>query len=92
MQEVIDAVSNWACNNQMIINAKKTKDMWIRFFELIDESPNIHIGGEIIERLNVFKLLGVWLQDNLKWNKRIEEITHRAYRKLHHLRDCSFMF
>ena len=31
---------------------------------------------------------GVWLQDNLKWNKHIKEITRRANKKLFHLRDC----
>ena len=72
----------------MIINAKKTKDMWICFSELIDELPSIHIGDEIIERVNIFKLLGVLLQDNLKWNKHVEEITRRANGKLYHLRDC----
>ena len=72
----------------MIIDAKKTKDMLICFSELIDKPPSIHIGDEIIERVNVVKLLGLWLQDNLKWNKHIEEITRRANRKLYHLRDC----
>ena len=70
------------------IIAKRTKDMWICFSELIDEPPSIHIGDEIIERVNVFKLLGVWLQNNLKWNQHIEEITRRGNKKLYHLRDC----
>ena len=51
IQKVIDAVSNWACNNKMIINAKKTKDMWICFSELIDKPPSIHIRDDIIERV-----------------------------------------
>ena len=58
MQEVMDAECNWACNNNMIISAKKTKDMWICFFELIDEPPSIPVGDETIERVNVVKLLG----------------------------------
>ena len=62
--------------------------MWICFSELIVEPPSIHIGDVVIERVNVFKLLGVWLQDNLKWNKHIEEITRRANKELYHQRDC----
>lgn len=32
MQEVVDAVLNWATNNKMEVNSKKTKDdMWICF-------------------------------------------------------------
>jgi hypothetical protein len=31
MQEVLDAVNDWALRNKMKLNAKKTKDMWICF-------------------------------------------------------------
>jgi hypothetical protein len=31
MQEVLDSVQNWSDTNEMKLNAKKTKDMWICF-------------------------------------------------------------
>ena len=31
MQEVLDAMHIWADKNTMILNSKKTKDMWIYF-------------------------------------------------------------
>ena len=52
----------------MTINAKKTKNIWISFTDAVPEPPRLCIGNEPIERVNVFKLLGVSVQNNLKWN------------------------
>ena len=40
------------------------------------------------ERVNVFKLLGAWFQDDLRWNHHIEEMTKKANRRLFFLREC----
>ena len=61
MQEIVDAADNWTNDNKMSLNAKKRiKDMWISFTSAIPEPPPLHIRGTKIERVNVFKILGVW--------------------------------
>ena len=72
----------------MSINVKKTRDMWISFTDAITEPPHFKIGEEFIERVNVFKLLGVPFQNNLKWNAHIEDITRKANKRLYNLREC----
>ena len=62
--------------------------MWICFKDVIPEPPSLMIGNDVIERVNSFKLLGVWIQDNLKWNTHIEEITKKANKRLFYLREC----
>ena len=59
IQESVDAVLIWAELNKMVINVKKTKDTWLCFTDSILETPPIQINGELIERVNTFKLLGV---------------------------------
>ncbi len=88
LQQSINEVNNWAVLNKMALNAKKTKDMWISFTDAIPEPPRLRFGNEFIERVNVFKLLGVSFQKNLKWNAHIEEITRKANKRLYHLREC----
>jgi hypothetical protein len=88
LQQSINEVNNWAVLNKMTINAKKTKDMWISFTDAIPEPPRLRIGNEFIERVNIFKLLGVSFQNNLKWNAHVEEITRKANKRLYHLREC----
>ena len=88
MQEVLDAMNGWADRNKMVLNSKKTKDMWICFKDVIPEPPSLMIGNNVIERVNSFKLLGVWIQDNLEWSTHIEEITKKANKRLFYLREC----
>ena len=49
----------------MEINAKKTKDMWMSFKKT---PPPLHINNVELERVTQFKLLGVAVQNNLKWS------------------------
>ena len=64
LQQSINGVNNRATLNRMTINAKKTKDMWISFTDAVPEPPRLCIGNEPIERVNVFKLLSVSVQNN----------------------------
>ena len=73
MQVVIDGLRTWAETNKMALNPKKTKDMWTCFTDSIPEPPRIRIGDEEVERVNSFKLLGVSCQNDLKWNKHVDE-------------------
>ena len=88
MQVVLNAAKNWADKNKMVLNAKKTKDMWICFKECIPEPDILKIEDMDIERVKSFKLLGVWHQNDLKWNKHINEISNKACKRLFCLREC----
>ena len=88
IQEAVDAVLTWAEANKMVINVKKTKDTWLCFTDSISEPPFVHINGEVIERVNNFKLLEVWFQNNLKWNTHTETVISKANRLLYHQREC----
>ncbi|CAB4013179.1 Hypothetical predicted protein [Paramuricea clavata] len=76
----------------MVVNPKKTKDMWISFSQSSLEPPPIQTDGIEIERVNSFKLLGVWVQNDLKWNTHVCKITKRANKLLFLLRECRKSF
>lgn len=88
IQDAVDAILTWAALNKMVINVRKTKDMWICFTDSILEPPPVLINDEVVERVDAFKLLGVWFQNNLKWNTHTEVITRKANRLLFLLREC----
>ena len=88
MQEAVDGLSGWADTNKMVLNPKKTKDMWICFTDSIPEPPRIQINNEEVERVKSFKLLGTTCQNDLKWNEHIDQITYKANKRLYHLRQC----
>ena len=71
----------------MKLNARKTKDMWINFTET-PAPPSLQLEDVNIERVDSFKLLRVWFQNDLKWNKHIKEITRKVSKSLYCLREC----
>jgi hypothetical protein len=50
----------------------------------IVENP-IFIGDQEIERVSTYKLLGVILSDDLKWNNHIDYIVSKASKSLYGL-------
>ena len=88
MQVVLDASQKWATENKMKINPQKTKDMWICFSNAIPEPAPLVMDSVNIERVSSYKLLGVWHQDNLKWNRHVEEMVKKANKRIFSLREC----
>ncbi len=74
MQEVVNFLEDWATQNKMELNTGKTKDMWIGFTRSSPAPPSISIGNEMIERVTKFKLLGVTMQNDLKWKSHVQDI------------------
>ena len=88
VQEALEAVQEWYNRNKMTINSKKTKDMWICFNTAIPAPEPLVIGNEVVERVNSHKLLGVWHQNNLKWNCHVKNIVTKANKRMFSLREC----
>jgi hypothetical protein len=81
-------MNDWALRNKMKFDAKKKKDMLICFKYAIPEPRSLMIGNDTIERVNSFKLLGLWINNFLKWNTHIEETTKKENKPLFYLRKC----
>ena len=62
--------------------------MWICFSSAIPERAPLVMGDEVIERVSSRKLLGVWNQENLKWNRHAEEMVKKTNKRLFCLREC----
>ena len=88
MQVVLNSIHEWTTSNHMLINSKKTKDMLLSFRKSPTTPDSLRLGNCELERVNVFKLLGVWFQDDLRWNHHIEEMTKKANKRLFLLREC----
>ena len=46
----------------------------------------IIIGGKVIKRVNTYKILGVIMDNDLKWNCHVDYIIKKARKKLYSLR------
>ena len=83
MQKVLDGLQNWATTNNMLLNSKKIKDMWISFCKNSIEPDLLRMIDSCLERVSKFKLQRVWQQDNLCWNYHVEQTVKKASKRLY---------
>ncbi len=78
IQESVDIAINWSEENDMCINSDKTKEMLVCFVR-----PNLHVNGDIIERVSASKVLGVIVSDDLSWSAHVESIVTKVGKRLY---------
>ena len=86
IQTSLDTVVSWSSSNWMKLNAKKCKEMRICFLKEPIELPLLKIDDQQLELVTSHKVLGLVIQNNLKWNNHIESIVTKASKRLHILR------
>jgi len=85
MQSLVDELVHQATDTGMIVNGRKTKEMLIRPV-LKDPPPFVSLSGAPVDRVTVFKLLGVHVANDLKWSHHVDAITSKAAARLHSLK------
>ncbi len=88
LQNDLDAIGNWTSTNNMKLNPKKCKEMIVSFRRDIEQPPPTLVVENIsLERIESHKVLGLTIQNNLKWDLHISEIiVTKASKRLHILR------
>ena len=59
--------------------------MWITFKKSCSIPTPINIGPTELERVSEFKLLGVYVQNDLKRNTHVSSIVSKARKRIHYL-------
>ncbi len=82
LQVTINQISEWSEQNDMKMNPTKTHELLLHFGKAKPELVPITINDIEINRVTSTKLVGVTIQENLKWDSHIAEITKKASSKL----------
>ena len=72
--------------NLMKLNANKCKELRVCFFKATPQLPPLRIDGQVLETVRSHKVLGLVIQDNLKWNENTCMIVSNASKSLHIIR------
>jgi hypothetical protein len=80
-QEHIDSISTWTDQNLMKLNVAKSNYM-IFSRTKVNFSTRLQINDENLDRLQVTKILGVWIQEDMSWSRNCQEICKKAYSRL----------
>lgn len=86
MQTKLDQFDQWSNTNLFQPNEKKCKEMQICFrrdkTRYNDITP-LNLNGKTLEVVHEFKLLGLIITDNLKWNTHISYTIKKANRRIY---------
>ena len=77
-------ICTYASEHGMRLNPVKCKEMFIDFLHYKPHHPPpLQLSGSEIERVHTYKLLGVYVTDNLCWSTHCEYIVQRARKRLY---------
>ena len=88
---VLCATEEYARNNFMGINRKKTKVMVFNPCKSWNFIPEIVLDNQEIEMVEKMKLIDVMVKSNLSWTQNTELMTKNAYKRLCSLRRLNVM-
>jgi hypothetical protein len=88
-RDTIENVCSWCDRNYLVLNASKTKEMIFDFRKNKSNIDSVTINSQDIEIAKKYKYLGVYIQDNLKWDIHVNEQIKKANKRLYHVRCLS---
>jgi hypothetical protein len=68
----INRVVKFTEDEKMMLNFKKCKEMGIDFRKNKSLIPLLGVNGHVFERGKSYKLLDMWMDDNLKWKTNVK--------------------
>ena len=77
-QTYLDKISQWTEDNQMVLNAAKTKYMVINFTKKYQFSTRLSLHDVLLDEVEECKLLGLTINNQLSWQKNTESIVKKA--------------
>ena len=90
LQSDLRSLSEWLQANKLKLNVKKTKVM-IFSRDVIFEDVDLKIDNELIEVVNEFKFLGVWLDNRLSFLKHCEYVASNLIKTIYISQKVNFL-
>ncbi|KAI8516655.1 hypothetical protein Bbelb_052360 [Branchiostoma belcheri] len=82
LQEDLDTLERWSSESFMKLHPAKCKVMHVCFARNPPQFTSLHIDGHTLQEVHVAKLLGVWLQQDLKWDTHINYVVKQSSKRL----------
>ena len=70
----------------MKLNGKKCKEMTVSFLRHSPENQPLRTNDRLLDSASSFKILGVTLNSQLKWNDNVDTMVKKASKRLYILR------
>lgn len=86
LQTDLDNFKDWSETNCLKLNPSKCQALQINFGKSEPPFSDLKIGTEPLSYVNKAKVLGMWLQNDLKWDTQVSNMLVKANRRLFMLR------
>lgn len=84
-QSMINKVATSSTLNLFQLLPKKCNELRVSFVRSPTSYELMEINGSKVSSVRIVKLLGVYFQDNLKWNTHVSETIKKAVKRLYFL-------
>uniref|UniRef100_A0A8C7YDV2 Reverse transcriptase domain-containing protein n=1 Tax=Oryzias sinensis TaxID=183150 RepID=A0A8C7YDV2_9TELE len=85
-QDEVERLCVWCEKNNLTLNTTKTKEMVVDYRRNKTDIQPLSIGGDCVERVAAFKLLGVTIEQDLTWSANTTALVKKAQQRLYFLR------
>ena len=72
----INRIVKFTEDEKMVLNLKSVK-RWL----LLSVIPALEVNGHVFERVKSYKLLGMWIDDDLKWKTNVKYLVKKASKR-----------
>ena len=84
-QAAVDYTKDWSDKNNMLLNAEKTKVLYVSSYKSIEAVNNIDINETALETVDTAKLLGVTIDSHLTFKQHVTQAVSKARKRLFNL-------
>ena len=84
-REEVRDLAGWCQNNNLSLNVMKPKEMIVDYRKRMTEHAPILIEGAVVEQVESFKFLGVYITNKLEWSKYTKTVVKRVRHKTYSL-------
>ncbi|KAI8516814.1 hypothetical protein Bbelb_053950, partial [Branchiostoma belcheri] len=86
IQKDLTDLENWSNDSHMRLHPAKCKVLHILFSKVPCVAPPLSVNGIELQQVQGMKILGVFLQSNLRWNSHVDSICCKSSQRLFLLR------
>ena len=86
IQDDLNELTEWVMDNNLRLNPSKCQAIQVNFSRPPLPHRNFRIGTEPLSYVSEAKVLGLWLQSDLKWNVQVDKMLTKANSRLFLLR------
>ena len=85
VQSIVDEICSWSTNKKFQLHPKNCHEPRISCSHSSVNYDLVEISGSKLDTVPTFKLLGLHIQDNFKWNTHVAETTRKAAKRVYFL-------